>query len=59
MAIRQEFLKNYESAEDLLGQGGLLKELTKALVEKAFFHIPEITITQNLLNQQMPIIQLD
>jgi len=28
-------LKNYKSPEDLLGQGGLLKELTKALVEKA------------------------
>ena len=39
MAIRQEILeellKDYKSPEDLLGQGGLLKELTKALVEKA------------------------
>ena len=39
MAIRQELLeellKDYKSPEDLLGQGGLLKELTKALVEKA------------------------
>ena len=38
MAIRQELLeellKDYKSPEDLLGQGGLLKELTKALVEK-------------------------
>ncbi len=38
MAMRQEFLeellKDYKSPEDLLGQGGLLKELTKALVEK-------------------------
>ena len=39
MAIRQELLeellRDYKSPEDLLGQGGLLKELTKALVEKA------------------------
>ncbi len=39
MAIRQELLeellKDYKSPEDLLGQDGLLKELTKALVEKA------------------------
>ena len=39
MAIRQELLeellKDYKSPEDLLGQEGLLKELTKALVEKA------------------------
>jgi putative transposase len=39
MAIRQELLeellKDYKSPEDLLGQGGLLRELTKALVEKA------------------------
>jgi len=39
MAIRQELLEellqDYKSPEDLLGQGGLLKELTKALVEKA------------------------
>jgi putative transposase len=31
----EELLKDYKSPEDLLGQGGLLKELTKALVEKA------------------------
>ena len=39
MAIRQELLeellKDYKSPEDLLGQCGLLKELTKVLVEKA------------------------
>ena len=39
MAIRQELLeellKDYKSPEDLLGQGGMLKELTKALAEKA------------------------
>jgi len=39
MAIRQELLeellRDYKSPEDLLGQEGLLKELTKALVEKA------------------------
>jgi len=39
MAIRQELLeellKDYKSPEDLLGSDGLLKELTKALVEKA------------------------
>jgi len=39
MAIRkellEELLKDYKSPEDLLGEAGLLKELTKALVEKA------------------------
>lgn len=39
MAIREELLeellKEYKSPEDLLGKNGLLKELTKALVEKA------------------------
>ncbi len=39
MAIREELLeellKVYKYPEDLLGRGGLLKELTKALVEKA------------------------
>jgi putative transposase len=39
MAIRDELLKellaNYKKPEDLLGPGGLLKELTAALVEKA------------------------
>jgi len=39
MAIRQELLdellKEYKSPEDLLGQNGLLKELTKVLVERA------------------------
>ena len=38
MAIRQELLaellKNYKPLEDLLGRDSLLKELTKALVEK-------------------------
>ena len=33
--LLEELLKDYKSPEDLLGQGGLLKELTKALVEKA------------------------
>jgi len=39
MAIRQELLdellKDYKSPEDLIGRDGLLKELTRALVEKA------------------------
>ena len=39
MAIRKEILdellKNYKSPEDLLGSGGLLKQLTGALVERA------------------------
>ena len=39
MAIRDELLeelmKGYEKPEDLLGEGGLLKDLTKALLEKA------------------------
>jgi putative transposase len=39
MAIRQELvdelLKDYQKPEDLIGESGLLKELTKALVERA------------------------
>ena len=39
MAIRDELLdelmKGYEKPEDLLGEGGLLKDLTKRLLEKA------------------------
>lgn len=38
MAIRKEILdellKNYKNPEDLFGEGGLLKELKKALIEK-------------------------
>ena len=39
MAIRDELLdelmKGYEKPEDLLGENGLLKDLTKRLLEKA------------------------
>lgn len=39
MAIRKELIdelmESYEKPEDLLGEGGLLKDLTKALLEKA------------------------
>jgi len=39
LAIRDELLdelmKGYEKPEDLLGDGGLLKDLTKRLLEKA------------------------
>ncbi|HUN53519.1 MAG TPA: IS256 family transposase, partial [Smithella sp.] len=39
MAIREEILeellKEYKKPEDLIGKDGLLKELTKRLVEKA------------------------
>jgi hypothetical protein len=31
MLIRHELLKNYESPEGLLGQGGLFKERTQSL----------------------------
>jgi hypothetical protein len=38
MTIRRELidelLKDYETAQDILGEGGLLKELTKAVVER-------------------------
>ncbi len=30
----EELLKDYQNPEDLMGEGGILKELTKALVEK-------------------------
>lgn len=33
--LLDELLKNYEKPEDLLGEGGLLKELKKALIERA------------------------
>jgi putative transposase len=38
MTIRRElldeFLKDYETPQDILGEGGLLKELTKAVIER-------------------------
>ena len=38
MAIRtellDELLKDYKNPEDLLAEGGILKELTKALIER-------------------------
>src|SRR6266480_7680487 len=33
--LLDELLKNYKKPEDLLGEEGLLKQLTKALVERA------------------------
>ena len=33
--LLDELLKDYEKPEDLLGQDGLLQQLTKALVERA------------------------
>jgi hypothetical protein len=33
--LLDELLKDYKKPEDLIGQGGLLKELTKRLVERA------------------------
>jgi putative transposase len=30
----EELLKDYKNPEDLMSEGGILKELTKALVEK-------------------------
>ena len=32
--LLDELLKNYQNPEDLMGEGGILKELTKALVER-------------------------
>lgn len=32
--LLDELLKGYENPEDLLGQGGILKQLTAALVER-------------------------
>ena len=38
MTIRRELidelLKDYENPQDILGEGGLLKELTKAVIER-------------------------
>jgi len=33
-AILDELLKEYKKLEDLMADGGILKELTKALVER-------------------------
>ena len=33
--LLDELVKDYENPEDLLGDGGILKELTKRLVERA------------------------
>jgi len=33
--ILEEILKDYKNTEDLIGKDGILKELTKRLVEKA------------------------
>ncbi len=32
--LLDELLKGYQNPEDLLGEGGILKQLTKALVER-------------------------
>ncbi len=32
--LLDELLKNYRNPEDLIGQGGILKQLTAALVER-------------------------
>ncbi len=32
--LLDELLKRYQNPEDLLGEGGILKQLTKALVER-------------------------
>ena len=32
--IIDELLKDYQNSEDLMGEGGILKQLTKALVER-------------------------
>ena len=32
--IIDELLKDYQNPEDLMGEGGILKQLTKALVER-------------------------
>ena len=34
-AVLDEILKDYQNPEDLLGRNGILKQLTKALVERA------------------------
>ena len=34
-AVLDELLKEYQKPEDLLGENGLLKQLTKAVVEAA------------------------
>jgi putative transposase len=36
--LLDQLMKNYKKPEDLIGESGLLKQLTKALVERAMEH---------------------
>ena len=35
LKLIDELLKNYKKPEDIIGEGGLLKQLTKAVLERA------------------------
>ena len=39
--LLDELLKDCKNAEDLLGKGGLIKDLTKVLIERALALLPE------------------
>ena len=43
--VLQELMKEYKSPEDLLGEEGILKELTKALVLCSGFQNPQDSST--------------
>ena len=40
--LLDELLKNYKKPEDLLGENGLLKQLKKAIVERALGSVNKI-----------------
>ena len=47
-------LLNYQKPEDLIGENGLLKQLTKALVERAL----EVEMTEHLGHRRMNLFQI-
>jgi putative transposase len=45
-------LKDYQKPEDLLGEGGIIKQLTKALVERCL----EAEMTTHMQEQETPAV---
>lgn len=51
--LLDELLKEYKKPEDLMGEGGILKELTKALVSKVADSVEE----ERKQWQSLPLMQ--
>jgi len=69
MTIRRELidelLKDYETPQDILGEDGLLKELTKVVIERCletefvvFVHLPSSYMARRLVSIE-PLFQLE